>query len=61
RRLQVDHHQPWRQAGATDTANSDMLCGHHNRLKEAGFRPVRGPDGTWALTRPDGTPITPGA
>jgi hypothetical protein len=60
-RLQVDHHDPWHQHGPTDIANSDLACGYHNRLKEAGYRPVHAPDGTWTLTRPDGTPITPAA
>jgi hypothetical protein len=58
-RHQVDHHQPWRRHGAT--ANSTIACGHHNRLKEAGFRPVRRPDGRWDLLRPDGTRIPPSA
>ncbi len=59
--LQVDHHHPWHRDGPTDVANSVLLCGHHNRLKETGYTPTRGPDGTWTLTRPDGTHITPAA
>ncbi|WP_195210316.1 HNH endonuclease [Actinomarinicola tropica] len=57
--LQVDHTEQWTRGGCTDVANSSLLCGHHNRLKESGYRPVRGPDDTWQLLRPDGTPITP--
>ena len=33
----------------------------HNRIKERGFRPVRGADGAWTIHRPDGGPITPPA
>jgi hypothetical protein len=58
-RHQTDHHDPWRTGGATDIANSDIGCPYHNRLKETGFRPVRQPDGTYQLQRPDGTPIIP--
>lgn len=52
--LQIDHLRAWHAGGSTDVANSSPLCGHHNRLKEAGFRPVRAPDGTWTFHRPDG-------
>jgi Domain of unknown function (DUF222) len=57
--LQIDHHTPWPQGGRTDQDNANLLCGHHNRLKTTGYTPVRGPDGTWRLLRPDGTHITP--
>lgn len=57
--LQVDHRDPARRGGPTDTANSDAYCGFHNRIKERGFRPVRDPDGTWTIHRPDGSPTTP--
>lgn len=56
---QVDHHEPWRRLGQSNVANSNIGCGHHNRLKEAGFRPVRRPDGGYDLIRPDGSKITP--
>lgn len=59
--LQVDHGTGWRAGGATSPANAELLCGHHNRLKESGYTPVRGPDGAWTFHRPDGTPITPAA
>ncbi|WP_436794985.1 HNH endonuclease signature motif containing protein [Actinospongicola halichondriae] len=58
--LQIDHRQPAARGGPTDIANSDVHCGSHNRIKERGFRPVRDPDGTWTIFRPDGGgPITP--
>ena len=60
-RLQVDHDRPWHDFGRTDIANSTRPCGHHNRLKERGFRPIRGPDGRYTILRPDGSPITPSA
>jgi hypothetical protein len=60
--LQVDHRDPAGRGGPTDTSNSDAYCGFHNRIKERGFRPVRAPDGTWTIHRPDGEgPITPAA
>ena len=61
RYLQIDHDRPWRLDGRTDVQSSNGACGHHNRLKELGFRPVRGPDGTYTYLRPDGTSITPSA
>ena len=57
--LQVDHRTSWTRGGATQVPNSTLLCGHHNRLKESGYQPVRGPDGRWTFRRPDGTEITP--
>lgn len=57
--MQVDHDQTWRALGPSDIANSQTACGYHNRLKETGYRPVRGPDGTYTYRRPDGTEITP--
>lgn len=44
--------------GPTDVANSQTLCGVHNRLKESGFVPVRGPDRRWSIRRPDHSVIT---
>ena len=58
---QVDHRQAAGAGGRTDVANSDLYCGTHNRLKETGFKPVRHPDGTWTMHRPDGSEITPAA
>lgn len=57
--MQVDHDQTWRALGPSDVANSQTACGYHNRLKETGYTPVRGPDGTYTYRRPDGTHITP--
>jgi len=60
RNLQVDHRDPACRGGPTDTDNSDAYCGFHNRTKEHGFRPIRDPDGTWTIHRPDDDgPITP--
>src|SRR6056297_2828783 len=62
RHLQIDHIDPWRDGGATDTTNGWPGCGFHNRLKEAGFVPHRHPDGTWTHHRPHGGgPITTAA
>lgn len=58
---QVDHHDPWHRHGPTTPGNSQPACGHHNRLKETGYRNHRAPDGTITYLRPDGTPITPPA
>jgi hypothetical protein len=60
-RQQRDHVHSWRAAGTTNTRNSDLGCGYHNRLKETGYRPVRRADGRYDLLRPDGTRITPPA
>lgn len=56
---QVDHHDPWHRHGPTTPANSQPACGHHNRLKETGYRNELAPDGTVTYVRPDGTRITP--
>lgn len=60
-RQQRDHVKPWGALGETNTRNSDLGCGYHNRLKEHGYRPVRRADGRYDLLRPDGTRITPPA
>ncbi len=60
-RNEVDHHTSWRQHGATRPDNANIGCGYHNRLKERGYRPVKRPDGSYDLLRPDDTPITPPA
>lgn len=54
---QVDHLMPWHEGGRTDQANGTILCGRHNRLKEHGYTVVRAPDGSFTVTRPDGTTI----
>ena len=58
-RVQIDHREPAARGGPTSPCNADAYCGSHNRIKEHGFRPVRGPDGAWRIHRPDTTPITP--
>jgi hypothetical protein len=59
RGLQIDHTDEWvRDNGSTNPGNGAAGCGHHNRWKhhhEVTAR--RNPDGTWTLTRPDGTTI----
>lgn len=60
-RQQRDHVRRWGALGHTNTENSDLACGYHNRLKETGFRPIRRSDGGYDLLRPDGTRITPPA
>ncbi len=58
--LQADHREPAGRGGPTDIDNSEAFCGFHNRIKERGFRPERGADGSWVIHRPDdGGPITP--
>ena len=59
RGLQIDHREAAGHGGPTDVDNSLPLCGFHNRLKEHGWRPVRGPDGRWTFLRPDGSRIVP--
>ena len=54
---QVDHLMPWHEGGCTDQANGAILCGRHNRLKEHGYTVVREHDGSFTVTRPDGTKI----
>lgn len=60
-RQQRDHVRSWGALGETNTRNSDLGCGYHNRLKEHGYRPVRRTDGRYDLLRPDGSRITPPA
>jgi len=60
RRCQIDHVQEWvADDGDTDVANSDPLCGRHNRWKTRGYHTWRDPTGVWHTQRPDGTEITP--
>ncbi|MEZ5256006.1 MAG: HNH endonuclease [Ilumatobacteraceae bacterium] len=54
---QGDHTMEHSKGGATNPANGDILCPHHNRFKNRGFRVARGPDGHWHTYRPDGTEI----
>jgi hypothetical protein len=59
---QGDHLTPWggrngEGGGSTDPRNGGPACGRHNRLRNHGYRTWRDPDGTWHITRPDGTPV----
>jgi hypothetical protein len=56
---QADHLRPWSERGPTDAANGATPCGHHNRLKNRGFRIERDDTGHWHTYRPDGTEIGP--
>jgi len=55
---EVDHIHEHATGGMTNPGNGAPLCGKHNRWKQIGFTIHREPDGTWRLTRPDGTQMT---
>jgi hypothetical protein len=56
----IDHRDEYAEGGATDAANADVLCNHHNRFKTArGYRARRLDNGWWVIKRPDGTPLRP--
>ena len=59
----IDHRDEFAEGGATDAANAEVLCQHHNRMKTArGYRARRLDNGWWVINRPDGTPLqTPDA
>lgn len=57
RRTQIDHAQPWDDHGHTDPANGDLLCQHHNLVKNHGYTTRRDDNGRWHVYRPDGTEI----
>ncbi len=44
-----DHREPW-PAGNTDTHNLQCLCRHHHRAKQACFRVIKLPNGTYRWT-----------
>jgi hypothetical protein len=52
---EIDHVTEHAKGGGTDPTNGIPLCGRHNRWKQKGFTVHREHDGTWRLTRPDGT------
>ena len=54
---QADHETPWGADGITATINGAPPCGHHNRLKNRGFRIERDDTGHWHTYRPDGTEV----
>jgi hypothetical protein len=56
----IDHRHEYAHGGATDAANGEVLCDHHNRLKsQRDYRARRMPNGWWLIRRPDGTPLQP--
>lgn len=55
---QIDHMIPWADHGDTEQDNACPCCGHHNRLRNQGYRIERLDDGTIAVYHPDGTRIT---
>ena len=56
----IDHRREFAQGGATDAANAEILCDHHNRIKsQRGYRARRLENGWWIIQRPDGTPLRP--
>ncbi len=57
RSCQADHLTEWGRHGHTDGPNGAPMCGHHNRLKNTGYRIHRDQDGFWHTYRPDGTEI----
>ena len=64
RRSQLDHAEPWHGhdgecGGDTSCANANILCSHHNRYKNHGYRTYRDSNGQWHTIRPDGTEIAP--
>jgi hypothetical protein len=56
----IDHAHDFADGGATDAANAEVLCTHHNRFKSTrGYRARRHDKGWWIIRRPDGTPLQP--
>jgi hypothetical protein len=55
------HHTYWSNGGTTDLTNLPFVCTtHHRHLIHTNHYTLRQHhDGTWQLTRPDGTPIKP--
>lgn len=57
---QIDHLISYSAGGPTDADNAGVMCEHHNLFKyRSGFDARRRPDGTWVITRPDGTVLRP--
>ena len=59
----IDHRHEHADGGATDAANGEVLCDHHNRFKsQRDYQARRMRNGWWIIHRPDGTPLqTPDA
>ena len=54
------HHTYWSHGGPTDLTNLPFVCPHHHHLIHHNHFTIRRHDnGTWHLTRPDGTTIEP--
>lgn len=53
RRLQADHRCSWATGGRTDVANSQLVCGPHNVLKEHERVASADPVSTWRTERPE--------
>ena len=54
------HHLRWweRDIGLTDLPNLALVCSHHHHLiHDNGWKLGQKDDGTWLLTRPDGTTV----
>jgi hypothetical protein len=59
--VDAHHIQHWADGGETSMSNLILLCKRHHRLvHEEGFGLIRGADGTFNFSLPDGTLIPPG-
>ncbi len=56
---QIDHLHSHAHGGPTDAANARVMCQHHNLFKYRNGYDARRHDGTWYITRPDGTRLQP--
>ena len=55
---QAHHETYWSRGGSTDLANLPFVCPHHHHLIHGKHFTIRRlDDGTWQLTRPDGTTV----
>src|SRR6185312_15678240 len=58
RRTDIHHIRPWAKGGKTRLRNLISLCeAHHVIVHELGYLITETADGTFAFTRPDGTPM----
>ncbi|MBV1893925.1 MAG: HNH endonuclease [Ilumatobacteraceae bacterium] len=56
---QIDHLQEWaNNGGETNTENSNITCGPHNRLKNRGYNTKRNSHGQTIYYRPNGKQMT---
>jgi hypothetical protein len=57
---EIDHIRSYADGGGTDAGNAAITCEHHNLFKyRRNYATERAGDGTWTLTRPDGTNVGP--